>query len=360
MISTGKTLGSASRPQMLGANTEYIRHMNPKLALYDSQWLSSIKSYLIKCVSALTVLYIATSSASPCIPSPSGLVLWWDFRDGTANDISGFSNNGTVVGNPTFTSGTVVFNNPVGQQRPTQYIALPNSSSLQELETNSFTVAIRYKSTDTSQRNGVLFANPNRNIAFNYSSGRLPCAYSELWDGQHRVYLPPGHLNCSNTIPTSDGVYHWQIVTVDRSIGLATQYIDVGYLGSESIAEFGPIRFNNFYLGALVDYYYGARETTVDEFCIFNRALSPAEVQMLWFAGDAGMCPDLFATIHISAVDICWSGRLDRIYQVQYTTSPTSTNWFPLGVPVHGNGTNCVTDNLSANEQRFYRVIGVP
>jgi len=67
---------------------------------------------------------------------------------------------------------------------------------------------------------------------------------------------------------------------------------------------------------------------------------------------------DLLASIHISAVDICWAGRSNQTYQVQYRTNITDTNWFNFGSPVPGTGTNCVTDRIDA--QRFYRVVRVP
>jgi hypothetical protein len=67
---------------------------------------------------------------------------------------------------------------------------------------------------------------------------------------------------------------------------------------------------------------------------------------------------DLIASIHISAVDICWAGRSNQIYQVQYRTNISDTNWFNFGPPVPGTGTNCVTDRIDA--QRFYRVVRPP
>jgi hypothetical protein len=70
--------------------------------------------------------------------------------------------------------------------------------------------------------------------------------------------------------------------------------------------------------------------------------------------------PDLLTTIHASAVDICWAGRPTQLYQVQYALDAQSTNWFNLGSPVEGTGTNCFTDSIDAIEKRFYRVIRVP
>jgi hypothetical protein len=69
---------------------------------------------------------------------------------------------------------------------------------------------------------------------------------------------------------------------------------------------------------------------------------------------------DLLAAIHVSAVDICWSGRTNQAYQVQYRTNLSDTNWFNLGSQVLGTGTNSVTDGINGMEKRFYRVTRVP
>lgn len=69
---------------------------------------------------------------------------------------------------------------------------------------------------------------------------------------------------------------------------------------------------------------------------------------------------DLVASIHVSAVDICWPGRTNQMYQVQYRTNLSGTNWFNLGSPVLGTGTNCTTDGINGIEQRYYRITRVP
>jgi len=69
---------------------------------------------------------------------------------------------------------------------------------------------------------------------------------------------------------------------------------------------------------------------------------------------------DLLANIHCSAVDICWAGRTNQTYQVQYRTNLSDTNWFDFGTPVLGTGANCATDAINATQQRFYRIVRLP
>jgi len=66
---------------------------------------------------------------------------------------------------------------------------------------------------------------------------------------------------------------------------------------------------------------------------------------------------DLRASIRVSFVDICWAGTSNWLYQVQYASVLTSNQWFNLGAPVAGNGSNCVTEAVTAVERRFYRVV---
>ena len=69
---------------------------------------------------------------------------------------------------------------------------------------------------------------------------------------------------------------------------------------------------------------------------------------------------DLVASIHFSAVDVCWAGRTNQMYQAQYTTDLGGTNWINLGFHVVGSGANCVTDSINGSEKRFYRIARLP
>ena len=59
-----------------------------------------------------------------------------------------------------------------------------------------------------------------------------------------------------------------------------------------------------------------------------------------------------------SAVQIGWTSYPGASYQVQWSSSVDTNNWFNLGLPVVGNGsTNYVSDPLSSAPRRFYRVL---
>ena len=61
-----------------------------------------------------------------------------------------------------------------------------------------------------------------------------------------------------------------------------------------------------------------------------------------------------------TAVEIGWDSHTNRRYQVQWTYSLQSSNWFNLGSVVEGNGTtNCVFDTIRDVTSKFYRVLVV-
>jgi hypothetical protein len=66
--------------------------------------------------------------------------------------------------------------------------------------------------------------------------------------------------------------------------------------------------------------------------------------------------------IRVAQVEVCWSSRTNRTYQLQYRSTSTTNVWINLGVSVQGNGaTNCVTDTVVPGEvQKYYRVKELP
>jgi len=60
-------------------------------------------------------------------------------------------------------------------------------------------------------------------------------------------------------------------------------------------------------------------------------------------------------------IDITWSGLPGNVFQAQYATNLTQTNWSDLGGPVIAtNGFGSQTDSAPSSVQRFYRVYLVP
>ena len=56
-----------------------------------------------------------------------------------------------------------------------------------------------------------------------------------------------------------------------------------------------------------------------------------------------------------------WTGIAGVSYQAQYVTNLEQTNWINLGAPLPGNNaTLTISDLVSTNQQRFYRILLSP
>ena len=58
-----------------------------------------------------------------------------------------------------------------------------------------------------------------------------------------------------------------------------------------------------------------------------------------------------------TAVEIAWPSNTGTTYQVQWTDTLESENWYDIAPPVQGNGMlNSVFDGTKGGPRRFYRV----
>ena len=96
----------------------------------------------------------------------TGLVAYYPFA-GDVNDTSGNNKTITVVGSASYTSANgrsgIRFDNPTGYASATNYLKVPNSTSITSLGAGSFTISICYSSTDTAKVNGRLLGNAGAN-----------------------------------------------------------------------------------------------------------------------------------------------------------------------------------------------------
>ncbi|TAN50348.1 MAG: hypothetical protein EPN21_09135, partial [Methylococcaceae bacterium] len=160
--------------------------------------------------------------------SSANLLVHYDFN-GNTNDTSGNNNHGTLFGTPSFVAGesdgAVYINNPYHSATGTQYIHLPSM----DLGTSSFTIAIKYKSTDTDKANGRLFGHysgSNNDIAMNYMAGGSSpsTANPNIAGGMGSRGGVTAGQNDPNGYAT-DGAWHWQILVLDRDAGALRLYL---------------------------------------------------------------------------------------------------------------------------------------
>ncbi|HEY2951920.1 MAG TPA: LamG domain-containing protein, partial [Verrucomicrobiae bacterium] len=100
----------------------------------------------------------------------------------------------------------------------------------------------------------------------------------------------------------------------------------------------------------------------IDEFSIYNRALSASEIQAIYNAGGAGKCltPVYITRVSRSGnfVDLSWLSQKGMRYRAQYKTDLSSGTWADNIVPgeITANGASTSARVLDSASQRFYRV----
>jgi len=242
-----------------------------------------IRKFLVVCVLVLGLFGNAIADLN------NGLVAHYEFN-GNTNDSSGNENHATVNGNLTYSKGrnsddAIYFNNPPGFSLATQYIKIPYTISIKNIETTSFSIHLCYKTNDANQQNGRLFGNGSitrKGVIMDYNSGAQSWAYSAVEDINGNSFIVAID-NPNNTNPiVTDGYFHCEALILNRNSNTLSQFID-GILVGSVITNIGNVPMDSLVLGAAaINDRYGARDTSVDDLRIYNRALSSAEIQELY------------------------------------------------------------------------------
>jgi hypothetical protein len=248
-------------------------------------------SFYARALSAAEIqaIYNAGSSgkcvAQPpnCVPPPSGLVGWWP-GEGNANDIAG-TNNGTLQGGATFTTGMV--GQAINLNGSSQYVDVPNSASLNptasisleawiypRLPLNSIGSPIIKKageglgqqdgySLEFLGTNGVVFCVNVNGTVWWLATDPAPVPFSQ-WSHVAGVY------DGTNVSIYVNGLL------VSRKLGAhpapivpSANHLQLGHDPSN------PSRYFN---------------GLIDEASIYRTALSSAQIQAIYAAGSAGKC----------------------------------------------------------------------
>lgn len=211
-----------------------------------------------------------------CTPIPSGLVSWWTGNSNTYDD-SG-ENHGKVQGEAIFGNGMV------GQafvlDGRNDYVIVPDSSSLDI--TNAITIDAWIKPT----KGGVTILDKTGSgdsanyrfflgLADQESDMRLG-----FWNGSTYVLSTSSIANnqfshVAMTLVHADGVDTLKLYI--NGVLDATHTIGFGAVNN------GPLRIGSDILGRFF-------QGTIDEVELFNRELSPSEIQRIHSAGSLGKC----------------------------------------------------------------------
>ncbi len=214
------------------------------------------------------VLASATSAAS-------NLIGWWKF-DGDTLDYSGLGNDGTAVGNPTFTTGTVG-SEALDFDGTDDYVSVPSSSSLQL--TSALTIAGWIKADSWDSGNDVdPIARKGEGNPNNYQLAVV--------DGRATLYLDGGEADddgFEGNTPLNAGQWYHVAAAWD---GLTVRiYVDgvIDNDPSDSRGDTIGTDTSTLYIGGRSG--ADSLDGTLDDIRIYDHALSHGEVG--WLAGRA-------------------------------------------------------------------------
>ena len=219
-------------------------------------------------------IVIAITAQVPSYVPTNGLVGWWPFN-GNANDESGNGNNGVVNGSTLTSDRFGNTNSAYSFNGSSDYIVVPNSSSLQNISSITISAWINinqlYQSGD---------------------AGFFPIVSKSDQQGTYGSYAfgfwSPniiGHLNYQETatsFPFNFG--NWQYVTFVVSENTTTFYLggQILWTGNSGVFPNNPINTLPLIFGmdrpGFVEYANGK----IDDIAIFNRALTQNEITQLY------------------------------------------------------------------------------
>ena len=256
------------------ASSATVTKIDYLLSLLDKHW--GIPSNLVQSKQQKPK---PPSSKSPCVKRPAGMIHWWP-GDGNTNDIIG-NNNGSLLGSAGFVQGKV--SKAFRFDGSDSYFV--TGSNINITGNSDRTVSVWMKS---AQRYDGFMCCPTP-----FSWGQD--AYGKSFGifiafGRWNFWGNPGELD----IPTSVSVdFNWNhhAITYDSKT--------VKYYINGKIEGIGPKALDTgnspLYLGrAFVRRPFGDTpfEGLIDEFQIFDRALSSEEINTIYHAGPEGICKE--------------------------------------------------------------------
>jgi hypothetical protein len=217
-----------------------------------------------------------TATPTPVTPTPTpqtNPVVQYKF-DGNANDSSGNGKNATAQGGATYITGKI--GQAINIAGGSQYVSVP-ANIMSGLQNFSIATWVNVTSNGTwarvfdfgSSTNSYMFLAPQS------GSGAIRFAITTNGNGSEQ--------QINGTSALSTGTWHHVAVTLSGTTG--TLYVDGAQVGQNTSMTLNPAS-----LGATSADYIGKSQFSadpnlngaVDDFRIYNRALSASEVQALW------------------------------------------------------------------------------
>ena len=216
----------------------------------------------------LTVLQIP-----PCVTPYSNLISWWQAESNAFDQITG--NKGSLVGNVTFTPGRVGQGFLFDGNASAVIVSNPPSLQLQDFSIEAWIRRGNASIASSSPGGGLFLSYGHAGYGFGVNdNGTLFVSRIDIDEVSTTVAITDTNLHHVAVTKTGTTV----IFYIDAIPYPAPVYSTVfGFTTPVAIGARGDNLANSF-LGM------------IDELCIYNRALSPAEIQAIYTADSTGKC----------------------------------------------------------------------
>ena len=221
----------------------------------------------------------APQVVTPADPGANGLMLLYAM-EGNVLDTSGKSNNGTASGNPAYGNGPNGYGKALKFDGLDDYVTLPIGSLLSSLSNITVATWVNWSATGGGWQRVWDFGTGTTNYMFltpaQGTTGPMTFAIMSTSVAEKRFVAP-------RSLPTG---WHHTAVVIDGTAMTATVYLDGAVVASSSVAVLPKN------LGVTNQNWIGRSQYTadaffngaVDDFRIYNRAMSASEIRYL--AGD--------------------------------------------------------------------------
>lgn len=218
-----------------------------------------------------------------------GLVGYWNFDEGSgtvAHDTSGFGNDGTIYGNPTWTTG--ISGNAISFDGINDWIDCGNDASLNP--STAITLAAWYKPTTSwyGAGNEPIIDKPDmldKALAYQYHLGVCGDLFDESNDLRINFDITAGENSCETSAPANTLSFNqWSFIVGTYDGSTMKLYVDEAMISSELVS--GTLSNSGQHL-RIAKYILSNGDSTflpgiIDEIRIYDRTLTTNEIHDLF------------------------------------------------------------------------------
>lgn len=225
-----------------------------------------------------SILLILALLWAPAVTGAQSAVGCWPM-DGNANDTSGNSNNGSLVGSPTFTTGQR--GQAISLDGAGQYVSVAHQAALNL--TTDFTIALWVKRDNTARTEGILAKSNGSVWDYElYTIAGNPGQLTFYADGKS-----PSSVGSLAVIPDTN----WHHIAVTRSGTTVTFWFDGTASNTPTMS--GALNTNSVALTIGSDQAFATFDGLIDDVALYTTALDSGQLSTLMSAGCDGVAPNM-------------------------------------------------------------------